>query len=523
MANKALFRSTGSVTPATASNEAGGLAYDMTPEQALAQLAATGTLSQTYYASATAQLDTVRAVADQVHPAFIAKCAIYARERGFMKDMPSLLCAMLAKADVRLLDQVFDRVIDNGRMLRNFVQILRSGAAGRRSLGSGPRRMVRRWLSSRSDEALFRASVGNAPSLADVIKMVHPRPETDSRRALYGYLLDRPHDGEALPQIVRDYEAFKAGHTQVVPDVEFRLLTSLQLTSDHWAAIARRGRWHQTRMNLNAYGKHGVFELPGMAELIAEKLRDAEAIQKAKVFPYQLLMAYKAASGAPRVVREALQDAMELALSNVPELPGKVYVFPDISGSMSSPVTGQRRGGTSAVTCRDVAALVASALLRKNPSTVVVPFHDEVERCELNPRDTVMTNADKLAKLPSGGTNCSAPLAMLNQGKLEGDLVVYVSDNESWVDSAPRQRQSRGTATLQQWERFKKRSPGAKLVCVDIQPYVTTQAHERQDVLNVGGFSDAVFTVIADFVADRLRPDHWVGVIDETDLGSASG
>ena len=173
--------------------------------------------------------------------------------------------------------------------------------------------------------------------------------------------------------------------------------------------------------------------------------------------------------------------------------------------------------------CVDVAAMIAASILRRNMDAEVIPFHNNVVSCRLNPRDTVMTNADRLTAIPAGGTNCSAPMAELNRRKAQADLVIYVSDNESWVDSAPRQRQSRGTATLQQWERFKKRSPGAKLVCVDIQPYVTTQAHERQDVLNVGGFSDAVFTVIADFVADRLRPDHWVGVIDETDLGSASG
>ena len=61
-----------------------------------------------------------------------------------MKDMPALLLAVLSAKSPALLAQVFARVIDNGRMLRNFVQILRSGAVGRKSLGS--RR--RRWCSS---------------------------------------------------------------------------------------------------------------------------------------------------------------------------------------------------------------------------------------------------------------------------------------------------------------------------------------------------------------------------------------
>ena len=43
---------------------------------------------------------------------------------------------------------------------------------------------------------------------------------------------------------------------------------------------------------------------------------------------------------------------------------------------------------------------------------------------------------------------------------------------------------------------------GPKLVCVDLQPYDTTQAPDRADILNIGGFSDAVFQVIAVFLGE---------------------
>ena len=43
---------------------------------------------------------------------------------------------------------------------------------------------------------------------------------------------------------------------------------------------------------------------------------------------------------------------------------------------------------------------------------------------------------------------------------------------------------------------------GPKLVCIDLQPNSTTQAPERGDILNVGGFSDAVFGVVAAFLND---------------------
>ena len=52
----------------------------------------------------------------------------------------------------------------------------------------------------------------------------------------------------------------------------------------------------------------------------------------------------------------------------------------------------------------------------------------------LNPRDSIMTNAEKLADIGGGGTACSAPLRLLNHEKARVDMVIIVSDNESWAD-----------------------------------------------------------------------------------------
>jgi 60 kDa SS-A/Ro ribonucleoprotein len=518
MANKNLFKSlVGKLVPAAdARNEENAPAYALTPKQALAQYAATGCLTRTFYADATEQLAVVLDLCEKVEPEFVAKTAVYARERGLMKDMPALLLAVLAAKDVTLLARVFPRVVDNGKMLRNFVQIVRSGAAGRKSFGSAPKRLVREWLEARDSSAVFRASVGRSPSFADIVKMVHPRPRDAEREALYGYLLGRDFKPESLPAVVRAFEAFKAGDRETVPDVPFQMLTALDLGAAEWTAIARRAPWQMTRMNLNTFARHGVFAQPGVAELVASRLADPEQVKKARVFPYQLMVAYtNAGADVPGVVRDALQDAMETAISNVPRVEGKTYVFPDVSGSMQSPVTGYRKGSTTSVRCVDVAALVAAAVVRRNPRAEVLPFeHEVVQGLRLNPRDSVMTNAQKLAAVGGGGTNCSAPLRLLNERKAEGDLVLYVSDNESWVDA----QAGRGTATMQEWSAFKRRNPRARMVCVDVQPYKTVQAAGSPDVLNVGGFSDQVFRIVADFAAGRLSADHWVGVVEQVAL-----
>jgi 60 kDa SS-A/Ro ribonucleoprotein len=523
MVNTQLFQTIkGALLPeANARNHEQAPAYALSARHQLAQLAATGCLNQTFYASADTQFDAVRALAQTVEPAFVAKTAIYAREAAHMKDMPALLAATLAVRDVALLGQVFGRVIDGGKMLRAFVQIVRSGALGRKSLGSRPKKLVQNWLLTANEKQLLNAAVGNAPSLADVVKMVHPKPAEAWRAAWFAWLIGKPFDEAALPPATQAFERFKRDSAQglatEVPDVPFQMLTALELSAAQWAQVARAGSWQMVRQNLNTFARHGVFALDGVADEIAAKLRDPQAVARARVLPYQLMSAFKATGDAvPAVIRDALQDAMEAALANVPAFDGRVVVCPDVSGSMSSAVTGHRGSATSSVRCIDVAALVAAAVLRKNPQARVLPFEQGVVNLALNARDSVMTNAQALASIGGGGTNCSAPLALLNKERASVDLVILVSDNESWVDATRRG----ATQTMREWEVLKQRNPRARLVCIDIQPYGTTQAAERRDIMNVGGFSDAVFTMMANFAEGKMGSDHWVGEIEKVSLES---
>jgi 60 kDa SS-A/Ro ribonucleoprotein len=509
MANKTLFQTIfgGLIPAADTINDEQAPAYALTPKQALAQYAVTDCFNRTFYATAENQPERVLELCNAVEPEFVAQVAIYARHNAYMKDTPALLCAWLSARSPALHAKVFAQVIDNPKMLRTYVQILRSGVVGRKSLGTAPKRMVTEWLANRDEESLFRGSVGQDPSLADVLKMVHPKPADARREAFYGYMLGRDHNAEQLPVLVTQFERFKNGATTGVPDVPFTMLSASPLSRPQWATIAARASWQTLRMNLNTFVRHGVFEIQGMGDFVAARLRDAREIARARVFPYQLLTAYTNCDAkVPGIVREALQDAMELAVANVPALEGKVFVCPDVSGSMASPVTGYRKGATTKVRCIDVAALMAGAILRKNPSAEVLPFEQDVVRLELNPRDSIMTNAQKLASIGGGGTNCSAPVELLNKQHAKGALIIFVSDNQSWVDRG----MGRGTALMHQWQKFRQRNPQAKLVCLDIQPYATTQAKEREDILNIGGFSDQVFEVISAFASGELDGDHWI-------------
>jgi len=126
-------------------------------------------------------------------------------------------------------------------MLRTYVQILRSGAVGRKSLGTAPKRLVREWLASRDEDTLFSSSAGQSPSLSDIVKTFHPKPADPKRRAFYGYMLGRSYDSNALPELVMQFELFKSSGVPEVPDLPFMRYELQRASSASEPAEGQRG------------------------------------------------------------------------------------------------------------------------------------------------------------------------------------------------------------------------------------------------------------------------------------------
>ncbi len=117
------------------------------------------------------------------------------------------------------MHRVFDRVVYNGRVLRTVFQMLRSvdsrkviplserellcvrhlserGATVKqvraalvcRALCSGVSALVEHRFVAK----LLSASIGNDPSLRNILHMARPTPKDNARRAMFGWLTDKP-------------------------------------------------------------------------------------------------------------------------------------------------------------------------------------------------------------------------------------------------------------------------------------------------------------------------------------------
>ncbi len=151
-----------------------------------------------------------------------------------------------------------------------------------------------------------------------------------SRQALYGYLIGRKYNADPLPGLVKaSSKRSNRGDRAKIPDVPFQMLTALELRAAEWTAIAKNASWQMTRMNLNTFARHGVFEDEAIGKMVANRLRDPAAVKRARVLAVSVADGIQIADQTvPAPVRERLQDAMEIAIQNVPPLKASVLCLP---------------------------------------------------------------------------------------------------------------------------------------------------------------------------------------------------
>jgi 60 kDa SS-A/Ro ribonucleoprotein len=533
--NKRLFANRSEVQPITDTvNQAGGAAYAMDSEWALAQLAFTGTFTSTFYDTSGGenQLTQLLEHAGKVSPDYHARLAVAAREVGYMKDMPTALVAALASRDLSLFKTAFNKVIDAPNMLKTAFQMFRSGRFGHKGLGYSVKKTFERKIRSASPSWLYNLSIGSNPSIKDIFKLLHIKPRTREERATWGYLLGQRTnrwgegvDMSSLPKILLVLDRYNKSSSEQdqldmlddLKGIRWEALTGNVRGPRVWKGFVNNMRAQALRMNLNTLQRHGAFKDQEIVSLVANRLADIDDVRGSIQFPFQYLAAYLHLDGDVQAeVRSGLHKAAEAACGNIPRFGCPVAILVDVSRSMSNtPVTGiHGPGKTSKIRCIDAAVFFAVALWRTNPGSVLIPFDTDVytEALSLDHNDSLLSLTTRLAMYGGGGTDCSCSLRYINDVMADKPfgVAVLISDNESWADHMG--RYSGQTGTMVEFGRFvvnqrhlgKYRSP--KLVCLDLAPGATCQIPNTDNTLPVGGFSDGVFSLLGQFISgDKLR------------------
>jgi 60 kDa SS-A/Ro ribonucleoprotein len=256
-----------------------------------------------------------------------------------------------------------------------------------------------------------------------------------------------------------------------------------------WVELLKLAPTFNLLRSLSTFGRHGVFQDSANVELAVRKLTAPEALRRARIFPFQAYAAWKAYSQAegadPRLIA-ALSDALEASTDGMPLFRGRVALAPDVSGSMQGCTTSERSHTSAA----EVAGVLTAGLLRKCPDVRVLPFEEQVIDLALNPRDSVLTNAQAIASVGGGGTSLCAPVERLLAERDAVNLFVGITDEEEWV----------GRGFLTAWREYRKTvAPNAQAVLVTVVPGPHAAVPESEPGVHfVHGWSDAVLRFVAD-------------------------
>ncbi|HEY1015001.1 MAG TPA: TROVE domain-containing protein, partial [Herpetosiphonaceae bacterium] len=475
------------------------------------QVLLTNTLSHTFYASQGdnyAQTLTAHGAMIAADPAFAAKAIVYAREQGTMRTQPIIGLVALSLADLGLFRQVFGRVIQTPGDLIDFVQIVRSKQI-RAGMGRSIKDAVNGWLNGLSEYHAIKYGADTAGkfSLRDVLRLTHPQPADERADALFSYLADRDawrdKFGERIPGLLPQIHQLELLKRAEEPAEQRALIEAGRLPyeivtgaikpdRETWGYLMRQMPYMALLRHLVTLQRAEILADPAAAAYVAERLGNAEAMRKAKILPFRLHAAwvmFEPKAEAELMVKAALEQALEQAFVNLPALPGRVVVSPDVSGSMGGSINYP-----SKVRYIDIAGIFGGALMKASPNASLLPFDTAVREVELTPGEPVMSVTAKIAKLCGGGTAISAPISLLLERREPVDVFIGITDSEEWARDG-----YGGHGFLPQWRAYREQvAPNAQAFLITIAPYGHAVAPQAEPGVHyIYGWADHVPAYIA--------------------------
>jgi 60 kDa SS-A/Ro ribonucleoprotein len=501
-------------------NLAGGISYHRSLKEQTLQVLMTGTFGDTFYASGNKLAKEAMEVfieCREKHPEFLAKAIVFARNKGFRKEVPILALAVLSAGGGRtknLFERAFPLTVLIPDDLRSFVEHVKSGKiAGRKGLGGMTAKQVGNWLSNLSEYHALKYGSSNSRgfTLGDIARLAHPKPASASVSERLGWLIrgqkGLSENSELNPQL-RALEALKVATTEEEQvelvrrgrlPFEVVLPTVSAATTPVWIELFHNAPYMNLLRNLVTFGRHGVFADEANVWEAVKRLTDHSAVERSKVLPYRFFTAweqYCSSEGHNLRIADAIRQACELSFCNMPTLGNrKVAIGTDVSGSMSCQISEK-----SDSTYIDVAGIFTGALLKRCEDQVIpLPFDTDIHLDHgLSSRDDILVTAKKIASYCGGGTAVGAPIEHLLDRKIKVDVFIGITDNEDWAygDSGYGRGCSANFLTL--WLRYRKEvNPNAKAYLVTIAPYREAVAPAgEKGVRFIYGWSDQVLNFI---------------------------
>lgn len=454
-------------------NLAGGDAYTMTPELELASIALTSFLNEKFYESTNDTISRIQTLIPKCDPVFVAQLTIYARKEFGMRSVSHVLAAELAKT---LSGNPLGKKFYNSVVHRpdDMTEILSYYKKNNKSIPASMKKGFSLALNRFNAYSLAKYRAANKDiKMVDLLNLFHPKAVSEEQNIIFKSLVE---------DTLRSEDTWEAELSEAGQQED--------------KSTAKKEAW----INLIKERKIGYFALlrnlrnikeqaPEVLDEALQMLVDENLIKKSLVLPFRFDTAYQlfsSGSSEDRKIIVALNKATDIAMNNVPELPGRTLVVVDSSGSML---------GKPA----QIASLFAAIIVKKNPTADIIRFSDNAEYISFNPMDSVLTIKNGF-NFRNGGTNFHAIFETANKPY---DRVIILSDMQGWMVSEKDFGYSVASSPKKSFNTYKKNYGVNPVVySFDLNGYGTLQFPEN-NVYALAGFSDKIFDVMSLLETDK--------------------
>lgn len=537
----------------TERNFMGEKAFKMEDKEELISTVMTTFLQDEYYEKEATKIARIQELLKKVDPLFAAKLAIYARNEGNLRSVTHFIAAEIAKYvsgsewGKRFYDKIIVRPDDMSEIVSAYAHI---NGMSQKNISKIPNAMkggFKTALERLDAYQIDKYKMQNREvSLIDLVRLFHPKGNQKNAEAF-----KRLVNGESLEGLyetkILEKEMTKAG--QLTKDA-----TEDEKSKAKHEAIS--GILDNVKgmpiMNLIRNLRNIILYAPDKVEDACAQLRIKDKILKSRLLPFRFATAYaeieKMSWNKPntdtaitfesdkaeeeltmiqfhslkRSVLDALEDAIQYSVENIPELEGNVAILVDHSGSCRGDA-----GGSSAVSAFSktstamIGNLFGSMMAYRQKNVYIGLFGDKLIDVPMN-RNMKMLDFNK--KSFDEGARCGLGtetgiydfMRKCVDEKKKVDNVVVFSDCQ--IGSGPynftpwygSKSSDCGGHFHELFKEFKKLNPMCNWIVVNLRQSGGTSVFDKSmRILNIAGWSDKIFDVI------KSQCRGWDAVIKE--------
>jgi len=473
-------------------NYEGEKAFALTPALELYTAVATAGLSDQFYEKADQRLDGIRGLVAKNDAAFVARLAVYAREKMNLRSIPLVLTVETARSHNgdgmvgRLAARVIQRADEITELLAYYSSS--NGRVGAKQLNRLSKQL-QYGLSeafNKFDEYQFaKYNRSAAIRLKDALFLVHPRAKDDAQQALFNKIakdeLQTPYTWEVELSAVgqRAYDTDKEKKAAFTRKWE-ELIFSKRL--GYMAVLRNLRNILEAEVSDEALDK------------VCSYLADDMAVARSRQLPFRFLSAWRELKtlqdGRVGLVLDALEKAVMCSASNIAgyDRSTKMVIAADVSGSMQSPISPN-----SKVLNYDIGLMLAMLLQSRCENVITGMFGDTWKTIQV-PKGNILANVQEFYRREGEvgySTNGYLVIKDLLQRGVVVDKIMLFTDCQLW--------NSNGTGdTIQQtWRAYRRVAPRARLYLFDLAGHGKMPLDVmKDDVFLVAGWSDKIFDVL---------------------------